>query len=131
MSSNFAVLVLTTVLFCDARLTRVLSLPAVEIGYTFYEPSVQRTHVNSETKLVMMRAAFEDWSCRRVSFTTGVANVRSQRAIERLGAKKDGVFRRHLVMPDGHVRDTVFYSVVENEWPLVKERLTKSSALRV
>jgi RimJ/RimL family protein N-acetyltransferase len=95
----------------------------VEIGGTWYAPEFQRTAVNSECKYLLLRQAFEGWGCIRVQFKTDLRNVRSQRAIERLGAVKEGVLRNHMITPEGHVRDSVYYSILGSEWPSVKARL--------
>ncbi len=88
----------------------------VEIGYTFYAQSWQRTHVNTACKFLLMEYAFEKLDCTVVGWRTDILNTRSQAAIERLGAKKDGVIRRYQVRRDGTVRDTVMYSVTAEEW---------------
>ena len=101
-------------------------LPAVkrvEIGYTWYARSVQRTHVNTTCKLLMMGHAFERLSCHVVGWRTDNFNHASQRAIERLGAKRDGVLRHHALRRDGTVRDTVMYSLAAGEWPEVRAHL--------
>lgn len=101
-------------------------LPAVqrvEIGYTWYRRSVQRTHVNSTAKLLLMRHAFETMGCPVVGWRTDCQNFDSQNAIERLGAKKDGVIRHHALRRDGTVRDTVMYSMLATEWPEARQRL--------
>ncbi len=101
-------------------------LPAVnrvEIGYTWYAKSYQRTHVNTACKLLLMTHAFEEVGCGVVGLRTDGLNIRSQRAIEALGAKRDGVIRNHSVRRDGSVRDDVFYSVLSHEWPDVKRHL--------
>ncbi|HET7773664.1 MAG TPA: GNAT family protein [Burkholderiaceae bacterium] len=101
-------------------------LPAVqrlEIGYTWYAQSVQRTHVNTTCKLMMMRHAFETLGCRVVGWRTDNFNFASQRAIERLGAKKDGVIRGHALRRDGTIRDTVMYSMTAGEWPEARAQL--------
>jgi RimJ/RimL family protein N-acetyltransferase len=101
-------------------------LPAVqrvEIGYTWYAKSRQRTHVNSVAKLLMMRHAFETLGCRVVGWRTDNFNFASQAAIERLGAKKDGVIRGHALRRDGTIRDTVMYSLSAGEWPEAKAQL--------
>ena len=94
----------------------------LEIGTTFYAKSAQRTPVNSEAKLLLLTHAFEVMGCRCVQFRTDHFNQPSQRAIERLGAKRDGLLRNHSIM-DGRVRDTVVYSIIENEWEGVKRNL--------
>ncbi len=95
----------------------------VEIGYTWYAKRCQRSHVNTACKLLLFEYAFEDIGCQVVGLRTDNFNFRSQRAIEALGAKKDGVIRHHAPRRDGSVRDTVMYSVLENEWPAVKTHL--------
>lgn len=95
----------------------------VEIGGTWLDPRHWRTPVNTESKYLMLRHAFEVEGCLRVQLKTDVRNLRSQQAIERLGAKREGVFRKHLVLSDGHVRDSVFYSITDDEWPAVRARL--------
>lgn len=101
-------------------------LPAVkrvEIGYTWYAQSVQRTHVNTTCKLLMMGHAFDTMGCNVVGWRTDNYNFASQRAIERLGAKKDGVIRGHALRRDGTIRDTVMYSMRSGEWPEAKAQL--------
>ena len=101
-------------------------LPAVkrvEIGYTWYAKRCQRTHVNTTCKLLMLTHAFEALGCRTVGWRTDNFNFASQRAIERLGAKKDGVIRGHAMRRDGTIRDTVMYSLSAGEWPEVKAQL--------
>lgn len=95
----------------------------VEIGYTWYAKSWQRTHVNTTCKWLLMRHAFETLQCPVVGWRTDVLNLASQQAIERLGARKDGVIRSHALRRDGTVRDTVMYSLLRDEWPAVQERL--------
>ena len=95
----------------------------VEIGYTWYAKRMQRTHVNSACKLLLFAHAFESLKCKVVGLRTDNFNFRSQRAIEALGAKKDGVIRHHWPRRDGTVRDTVLYSVLAHEWPDVKRHL--------
>lgn len=101
-------------------------LPAVkrvEIGYTWYAQSVQRTHVNTCCKLLMMAHAFDTLGCHVVGWRTDNYNHASQAAIERLGAKKDGVIRGHALRRDGTIRDTVMYSLRSGEWPEVRAHL--------
>lgn len=101
-------------------------LPAVkrvEIGYTWYARRVQRTHVNTTCKLLMMSHAFDTLGCHVVGWRTDNFNFASQRAIERLGARKDGVIRGHALRRDGTIRDTVMYSLRSGEWPEVKAQL--------
>jgi RimJ/RimL family protein N-acetyltransferase len=95
----------------------------VEIGYTWVAASAQRTAVNTEAKLLLLTHAFETWRCIRVSLITDVLNQQSRAAILRLGAKEEGIFRNHLIMPDGRYRDSVGFSIIETEWPEVKARL--------
>ncbi len=95
----------------------------LEIGYTWYAKSVQRTHVNTTAKLLMMGHAFDTLGCRIVGWRTDNFNFASQRAIERLGAKKDGVLRGHALRRDGTIRDTVMYSMSADEWPEARAQL--------
>jgi RimJ/RimL family protein N-acetyltransferase len=108
-------------------------LPAVkrvEIGYTWYAKSQQRSHVNTTTKLLMMGHAFDTLGCRTVGWRTDNFNFASQQAIERLGARKDGVIRGHAVRRDGTIRDTVTYSMTAGEWPEARAQLLYRRALR-
>lgn len=101
-------------------------LPAVkrvEIGWTWYRKSVQRSHVNTIAKLLMMGHAFDQLGCNVVGWRTDNYNFASQRAIERLGAKKDGVIRGHALRRDGTIRDTVMYSMRSGEWPEARAQL--------
>ncbi|MDP2016151.1 GNAT family N-acetyltransferase [Hydrogenophaga sp.] len=101
-------------------------LPAVkrvEIGYTWYARSVQRSHVNTTCKLLMMGHAFDTLGCHVVGWRTDNYNFASQKAIERLGAKKDGVIRGHALRRDGTIRDTVMYSLRSGEWPEARAQL--------
>ncbi|MBX9833940.1 MAG: GNAT family N-acetyltransferase [Burkholderiaceae bacterium] len=95
----------------------------VEIGYTWYRKSVQRSHVNTTCKLLMMGHAFDTLSCHVVGWRTDNFNFASQQAIERLGAKKDGVIRGHALRRDGTIRDTVMYSMRAGEWPEARAQL--------
>lgn len=95
----------------------------VEIGYTWYAKRMQRTHVNTACKLLLFEFAFEKVGCAVVGLRTDNFNFRSQRAIEALGAKKDGVIRHHWPRRDGTIRDTVMYSVLAHEWPDVRRHL--------
>jgi RimJ/RimL family protein N-acetyltransferase len=101
----------------------VAAIDRVEIGYTWYAARWQRTRVNTVCKLLLMQHAFESAGCRVVGLRTDNFNFASQRAIEALGAKKDGVIRHHHPRRDGTVRDTVIYSVLAGEWPDVKRHL--------
>ena len=104
----------------------VPALKRVEIGWTWYAKSVQRSHVNSTCKLLLMTHAFETLGCHVVGWRTDNFNFTSQAAIERLGAKKDGVIRGHALRRDGTIRDTVMYSLRSGEWPEVKAQLLHS-----
>jgi N-acetyltransferase len=101
----------------------VPDIARVEVGYTWYARGWQKSHVNTACKLLLLTHAFEELRCRVVGLRTDNFNFASQRAIEALGAKKDGVIRHHALRRDGTVRDTVMYSVVANEWPDVKRHL--------
>ena len=95
----------------------------LEIGYTWYAKSRQRSHVNTSCKLLLLTHAFETLGAQLVGWRTDHENVASQKAIERLGARKDGVLRHHALRRNGTVRDTVMYSMTAEEWPAVKARL--------
>lgn len=95
----------------------------LEIGWTFLGRKFWRTHVNTAAKLLLMQYAFEDWNAIRVQFKAEAVNQRSHRAILRLGATHEGTLRNFRIKATGEVRDTSFYSVVDREWPMVKERL--------
>jgi RimJ/RimL family protein N-acetyltransferase len=95
----------------------------VEIGGTWYGLAYQRTAVNTECKYLLLRHAFETWGCIRVQLKTDLCNERSQRAIERIGAVREGVLRNHMIRPDGTLRDSVYFSIIASEWPAVKTRL--------
>ncbi|MEP7058432.1 MAG: GNAT family protein [Caldimonas sp.] len=101
----------------------VREVERLEIGYTWYAQSRQRSHVNTECKLLLLTHAFEELGAQLVGWRTDNFNFASQRAIERLGAKRDGVLRHHALRRDGSVRDTVMYSLVAGEWPEVKAQL--------
>jgi len=109
---------MTTYMNIDAAQRRV------EIGSTWYRKSVQRGPMNSEVKRLMLAHAFETLDCIAVEFRTHFVNAQSRRAIERLGAKLDGILRNHLVMANGTMRDTAVYSILPHEWPAVKANLT-------
>jgi N-acetyltransferase len=96
----------------------------LEIGATWYSASVRRTGVNTECKLLLLRHAFEALGCVAVEFRTHFMNSTSRAAIERLGAKLDGVLRSHQLLPDGSRRDTVVYSILDHEWPAVRNNLS-------
>lgn len=95
----------------------------VEIGSTWIAPAWQRTAVNTEAKYLMLRHAFEVWGCIRVELKTDGLNQKSRNAILRIGAQEEGTLRRHLLTSTGRVRDTVYFSVLDSEWPAVKGRL--------
>jgi N-acetyltransferase len=99
------------------------ALPRVEIGSTWYRSSVQRTAVNTECKLMLLRHAFEALDCVAVEFRTHFLNVASRRAIERLGARLDGIMRHDSRMRDGSLRDTAVYTILPHEWPAVRANL--------
>jgi RimJ/RimL family protein N-acetyltransferase len=96
------------------------------IGYTWLAQSAQRTAINTECKLLLLTHAFETWRCVRVELITDVLNEQSRAAILRLGAKQEGILRRHLILPSGRVRDSVFFSIIDSEWPEIKQRLVSS-----
>jgi RimJ/RimL family protein N-acetyltransferase len=102
----------------------VPAIDRVEIGYTWYAGQWQRTHVNAACKLLLLGHAFETLGCKVVGLRTDNFNFASQRAIEALGAKKDGVIRHHHARRDGSVRDSVMYSILVSEWPDVKRNLS-------
>ncbi len=117
---------------CVAGATRYMEIrPAhygLEIGGTWYGAQYRRTPVNTECKYLLLEHAFERLQCIRVQLKTDSRNERSQRAIERLGAVREGVLRKHLILPDGHVRDSIYYSILDTEWPGVKVRLQEMLA---
>ena len=96
---------------------------SLEIGWTWYSPDYWRTGVNTETKFLMLNHAFEKLGVNRVQFCTDSRNVRSQTAISRLGAHREGILRKHRIIADGFVRDTVIFSILKEEWPEVKSLL--------
>lgn len=93
------------------------------IGYTWLAKSAQRTPINTEAKLLLLTHAFERWKCVRVELITDLLNEQSRAAILRLGAKQEGILRNHLILPSGRIRDSVIFSIIDDEWPDVKERL--------
>ncbi len=95
----------------------------LEIGHTWIAQSYRRTAVNSESKFLMLQHAFEKLNCIAVEIRTDVLNEVSRKAIERLGAKQDGILRNHKIMREGRIRDTVSYSIIKSEWPSVKEKI--------
>ncbi|MEO5904598.1 MAG: GNAT family protein [Gemmatimonadaceae bacterium] len=94
-----------------------------EIGWTWITPVFQRTYVNSEAKLLMLTYAFETWGCTRVELKTDVLNEKSRNAMKRFGAVEEGVLRKHIRTYSGRFRDSIYYSVLDSEWPAVKARL--------
>ena len=108
---------MTTYMNIDAASRRL------EIGSTWYRKSVQRTPINTECKLLLLGHAFETLDCISVEFRTHFVNIQSRQAIERLGAKLDGVLRSHQIMPNGTIRDTACYSIIASEWSTVKANL--------
>ncbi len=95
----------------------------VEIGSTWIAPAWQRTAVNTEAKFLMLRHAFEVWGCVRVELKTDALNERSRNAILRIGAREEGTLRRHVITWTGRIRDSVYFSILDNEWPGVKAKL--------
>ena len=96
---------------------------SLEIGWTWLGQEWQRTGVNTEVKWLLLRHAFERLGCRRVEFKTDARNLRSQRALERIGATREGVLRKHMIVQDDYSRDSVYFSVIDDDWPDVAERL--------
>lgn len=97
----------------------------VEIGWTWLAPGAQRSGANREAKLLMLSHAFDAWACRRVEFKTDSRNERSRAALLGIGATFEGIFRNHMVMPDGPMRHSAYYSVIDDEWPDLKARLER------
>jgi RimJ/RimL family protein N-acetyltransferase len=95
----------------------------LEIGGTWYGSEFQRTGVNTECKYLLLSYAFDSLSAIRVQLKTDFRNLRSQKAMERIGAKKEGILRNHMILPDGKYRDSVYYSILDAEWPEVKNKL--------
>ncbi len=108
---------MTTYMNIDAKNRRV------EIGSTWYAQRVQRTPLNTECKLMLLRHAFETLDCVAVEFRTHHFNRQSRAGIERLGARLDGILRNHMIMPNGTLRDTCAYSIIASEWPVVRAHL--------
>jgi RimJ/RimL family protein N-acetyltransferase len=96
---------------------------SLEIGWTWYHPDYWRSAVNTETKFLLLQYAFEEMKMNRVQFCTDSRNIRSQNAIQRIGAKKEGILRKHRIIADGYVRDTVVFSIIQEDWPGVKSLL--------
>ena len=95
----------------------------VAIGYTWLSKSMQRTAVNTESKLLLLTHAFENWRCIRVELITDILNQQSRTAILRLGAREEGILRNHMIMPNRRIRDSMVFSIISEEWPEVKARL--------
>jgi RimJ/RimL family protein N-acetyltransferase len=112
---------------CVAGASRYLEIhpenKGLEIGGTWYGLKYQHTAVNTECKYLLLRHAFEALGAIRVQFKADVRNERSWHAIERIGAKREGILRNHYILPDGVIRDSVYYSIIDGEWPGVKEKL--------
>lgn len=121
----------TVELACGAPLgsTRFMALRpehrSVEIGWTWLHPRAWRTGVNVDAKLLMLGHAFESWDCRRVEFKTDASNERSRGALEALGARFEGIHRKHMLVRDGQNRDTAWYAVTDDDWPSVRDALTR------
>jgi N-acetyltransferase len=125
-----AALPFTIVVAADARIvgsTRLgnvdLANRRAEIGWTWVARPWQRTRVNTEAKYLLLHHAFETLGCIRVEFKADALNIQSRAAILRLGAKEEGVFRKHLITSTGRIRDTVWYSITDDDWPAVRDRL--------
>ena len=98
---------------------------SLEIGWTWLGRDWQRTGVNTETKLLLLTHAFEQLHCVRVEFKTDARNARSQKALERIGAQQEGVLRKHMIVQADFARDSVYYSIIDSEWPKLKKRLAR------
>ena len=111
-----------------AGTTRFYDISALDrkaaIGYTWLSLDAQRTAINTEAKLLLLTHAFETWRCVRIELITDVLNEQSRAAILRLGAKQEGILRKHLILPNRRVRDSAVFSIIDDEWPEVKARLT-------
>ena len=109
---------------CIVGMTALMSIKpeqrSVEIGGTWLTPDVWRTAINTESKYLLLRYAFESMNCVRVEIKTDSRNIRSQKAIERLGAVKEAVLRKHMIVRDGYQRDSIVYSIIDDEWQAVK-----------
>ncbi|ARX65831.1 GNAT family N-acetyltransferase [Bacillus thuringiensis] len=101
----------------------------VELGQTWYHPSVHRTSINTECKYMLLQYAFEELQMLRVQIKTDLRNEKAQRAIKRLGAVKEGVLRNERKLPHGYIRDAVVYSIIASEWPVIKEQLLQKLAV--
>jgi RimJ/RimL family protein N-acetyltransferase len=103
-----------------------ISNRSVEIGWTWISPKWQRTLINTEAKLLMLTHAFETWGCVRVELKTDALNEKSRNAILRIGAKQEGIFRKHVICDTGRFRDSVYFSIIDEEWEGVKANLQKN-----
>ncbi|MEX2104060.1 MAG: GNAT family protein [Bacilli bacterium] len=103
----------------------------LEIGWTWYNPEVWRTRMNTECKYLLLRHCFEDLSTVRVQLKADARNLRSLKAIERIGGVQEGTLRRHRILEDGFIRDTVYFSIIAEEWPGVKEKLERTMKTNV
>ena len=108
---------------CSRYLEIRVNHRSVEIGGTWYGREYQRSGVNTECKYLLIKHAFETLGCIRVQFKTDARNLRSQKALERLGAVTEGFLRKQMITADGHVRDSIYYSIIDSEWPSVKTSL--------
>jgi N-acetyltransferase len=113
---------------CTRFLDISIQNKGLEIGSTWLTPAMWRTSVNTACKYLLLKHCFETIGTIRVQFKTDSRNIRSQRAIERLGAVKEGVLRNHMILPNGYVRDSVYYSIIDKEWPEVKLQLERLMA---
>ena len=107
----------------NKRMNIALDHRRIEIGWTWVGTAFQRTGANREAKLLMLSHAFDTLGCRRVEFKTDALNEKSRTALLGIGARFEGIFRNHMVMPDGRMRDSAYYSVIDNEWPEVRAAL--------
>ncbi|PFV93173.1 GNAT family N-acetyltransferase [Priestia megaterium] len=121
----FVVLDLETNLIVGSTRFLDISVPnkSLEIGWTWYNPSVWRTRVNTECKYLLLKHCFDELNFNRVQLKTDVRNQRSRTAILRLGAVQEGILRKHMILPDGFARDSVVFSIIKEEWSSIKERL--------
>ena len=123
----FAIRNLATGKICGS--TRYMAIApqdrGLEIGWTWLDASARRTGINTECKYLLLQHAFETLGTIRVQLKTDSRNLRSQNAIERIGGIREGVLRNHMILPDGYYRDSVYFSIIESEWPGVKARLQK------
>jgi RimJ/RimL family protein N-acetyltransferase len=102
----------------------------LEIGWSWIAPPWQRSAINTEAKYLMLRHAFERLGCMRVEFKTDVLNIRSRQALLRIGAKEEGILRQHMITSSGRLRDTVYYSILDHEWPAIKGELERKLGSR-